>query len=260
MKTHRTLLWALLAIMICVVSNDAYAYDIAVENADGVTIYYNISSDGEELAVTSNGINSYSGAISIPETVTYLNKTRKVTSIAEKAFEWCTGLTSITLPEGMKDLGIGAFNSCEGLKTVTIPNSVTSIGNYAFYECKNLASVTIGSGVTYIGWNAFVGCNLHTVISMVEKPFAYDNLNKRFSKETYENATLYVPEGLIETYNNTEGWKLFVFMKEMDKEGIISSKIDSPNNPVSLYDLSGRPLSTPPAKGVFIQDGQKVVR
>lgn len=51
-----------------------------------------------------------------------------------------------------------------------------------------------------------------------------------------------------------------LYLENHYKDGIKSSMIDSPNNPVSLYDLSGRRLSTPPARGFFIQDGKKVVR
>jgi hypothetical protein len=110
MKT-RDLWMALVALMMCFVCNEAYAYDIAVENGDGVTIYYNYINGGKELAVT-NQITSYSGSVVIPEEVTFMNRTRKVTRIGSKAFYECSGLTS-----------------------VTIPGSVTTIGERAFYRC-----------------------------------------------------------------------------------------------------------------------------
>ena len=96
----------------------ASAHDIEVKNADGVTIYYNYINDAKELAVTFRGSyyddysNEYQGNVAIPEEVTYMNRTRKVTSIGYEAFYDCYGLTS-----------------------VTIPNSVTSIGHSAFYGC-----------------------------------------------------------------------------------------------------------------------------
>ena len=70
----------------------ASAHDIEVKNADGITIYYNYFNDGRELQVTFRGSsydsysNEYQGNVAIPEEVTYMNRTRKVTSIGEHAF------------------------------------------------------------------------------------------------------------------------------------------------------------------------------
>ena len=89
----------------------ASAYDIKVENADGVTIYYNYYNNGTELEVTS-GSPRYSGVVNIPEEVTYMGRTRKVTSIGGSAFEYCTGLTSVTIPNSVTSIGAVAFQYC----------------------------------------------------------------------------------------------------------------------------------------------------
>ena len=119
----------------------ASAYDIEVQNADGVTIYYNYTNDGKELAVTFRGSSyddyskEYQGNVAIPEEVTYMNRTRKVTSIGSRAFRGCSGLTSIAIPNSVTSIGGGAFYNCFGLTSITIPNSVTSIGGSTFYDC-----------------------------------------------------------------------------------------------------------------------------
>ena len=85
----------------------ASAYDAKIDG-----IYYNFS--GDKAIVTCHDYNtrSYSGSVSIPSEVTYNGKTYSVTSISDRAFYGCYGLTSII-----------------------IPNSVTTIGDYAFYDC-----------------------------------------------------------------------------------------------------------------------------
>jgi hypothetical protein len=89
-----------------------------------------------------------------------------VTIIGNRAFEKCTGLTTVTIPAGVTRIGNYAFRSCTGLTSVTIPSSVTSIGKYAFYDCPSLTSVTIPDGVTSIGDDVFEGCKNLTSVTI----------------------------------------------------------------------------------------------
>ena len=144
----------------------AQDYDIAVENADGVTIYYNYFNDGKELEVTNNGEESYSEEVNIPDEVTYKSRTRKVTNIKNYAFRDCTGLTSVTIPNSVTTIGELAFAGCINLTSATIGNSVTTIGASAFTECKSLTSVVIPNSVTTIGGGAFHNCASLTTMTI----------------------------------------------------------------------------------------------
>ena len=150
----------------------ARAHDIEVKNADGVTIYYNYINDGTELEVTFRGdwdysySNEYQGNVVIPEEVTFMNRTRKVTSIGNYAFRDCSGLTSVTIGSGVTSIGGSAFHDCFCLTSVTIPNSVTSIGYMAFAHCYSLTSITIPNSVTSIENKTFVGCSGLTTVTI----------------------------------------------------------------------------------------------
>ena len=150
----------------------ASAHDIEVKNADDVTIYYNYINNGTELEVTFRGSSydsysgEYQGNVVIPEEVTYMNRTLKVTSIRNSAFFGCSGLTSITIGNSVTSIEWCAFEGCSGLTSITIPNSVTSIGSSAFYRCSGLTSVTIGNSVTSIGSGAFYRCSGLTSINI----------------------------------------------------------------------------------------------
>ena len=126
-------------------------------------LYYELS--GNEAIVTFmywNNFHNYeglSGMITIPPIIIYEEQEYAVTSIGDWAFQYCSSLTSVTIPEDVTSIGDGAFNNCTGLTSVTIPDGVTNIGNGAFQYCRNLTSVTIPEGVTSIEYCAFEGCS-----------------------------------------------------------------------------------------------------
>ena len=156
MRTKR--IGLMLAILISMVATKAFAYDIAVENEDNVIIYYNYINGGKELEVSyyEGGNSKYTGVINIPEIVTYKNKTLKVTSIGNYAFNY-SNIISVTIPNNVRIINDGAFRYCKRMSSANIGNGVTSIGDYAFYE-SGLSSVNIPISVISIGDHAFDGC------------------------------------------------------------------------------------------------------
>ena len=161
-----------IATLMSMACNMASAHHIAVANSNGKTIYYNYNSDGSSVSVTYQGkysysySNEYTGDVVIPETVTYGGKTYSVTSIGSYAFEYCSGLTSVTIPNSVTNIDDWAFDDCSGLTSVTIPNSVISIGYAAFSGCSSLASVNIGNSVTSITSCTFCDCSGLTSVNI----------------------------------------------------------------------------------------------
>ncbi len=81
-----------------------------------------------------------------------------VTSICERAFQGCTGLSEVVISDNITSVGVYAFEGCSGLVTVVIGDGVEAISDYTFYNCEKLSSVTFGQNVTAIGKLAFSFC------------------------------------------------------------------------------------------------------
>lgn len=103
---------------------------------------------GRETATLVGYSEDFAGDVAIPKTIAYAGdsggtKTYPVTMIGYRAFQNCSGLTSIVIPNSVTDIGVNAFNNCKSLTSVEMPNSVTGIGGDAFSGCSNLNAVCI---------------------------------------------------------------------------------------------------------------------
>lgn len=105
-----------------------------------------------------------------------------ITEIGREAFDQCSKLTSIELPDSIITIWEYAFANCSSLKTITIPQNVVSIGNYAFSSCAQLVSIYL--------------LNKDTTVSLHE--------NGLFEYST-KLQNIYVPAKLLNEYINKYG-------------------------------------------------------
>ena len=146
-------------------------------------------------------------------------------------------------------LGDGAFSGCSGLTSLTLPSSVTEIGWYAFKGCSGLTTLTIPSSVTWIGLEAFSGCSGLTSIYVYTKklpelgPDVFNGCNA-------QNCTVYVPTGTVDAYKSSE-FRYFENIVEFDATGIDKVATSTDAKEVSRYSANGQRLSAP-AKGLNI--------
>lgn len=127
----------------------------------------------------------------------------KCVTIEDYAFLGNTFVEKIVFPEGdLRRIGMLAFYGCHKLSSITIPQSITFIGRAAFNECSSLTSITVKH----------------------PRAISYNNANEDiFDKETYEQATLYVPKGRASHYKEQIGWGKFNNIEELEMPDVIFS-------------------------------------
>ena len=142
---------------------------------------------------------------------------------------------------------------------MVIPSSVTSVGESAFENCAALTSVTLGSSIESIGIKAFALCQALTeVVSNIKNPFVLDN--SVFPTIVKMIATLYVPEGTMQSYQSTKGWLDFLNIKEGENVGIDLVEVEGTGGDSHWYTLQGMRLNdAPTTRGIFIRNGRKVM-
>lgn len=190
----------------------------------GQFLYYTESND--EITITD--CDTSATEIVIPEKI----NGKPVTSIGDEAFYGCTGLTSITIPDGVTSIGNYAFDGCTDLTSITIPDSVTYIGDSAFYNCESLTSIIIPNGVTSIGESAFYNCSSLTDVYYTGSETEWAQISIGSDNKPLTNATIHynfvpsVAPVVLETLTETgkpittvNGQKLFVTTPQDMTEG-----------------------------------------
>ncbi len=117
----------------------------------------------------------------------------------EGAF-YLSGLITVTIENGVKEISASAFDSCDKLTQVNIPASVTVIKNGAFRNCTALKTIKIPATVTTINNNAFVNVTDSVVLEVKENSAAHKYaLQKQMNFRIGEDVYYYV------TFNSGDG-------------------------------------------------------
>ena len=128
-------------------------YDYAFENNADLTVI-DFSQNGGWLRYI--GIKSFAectglaGALNLPSSIRSMNI---------GSFQGCTGITSLTINTGLREIPRQCFNRCSGLEVVNLPSDLESIDDLAFGSCDKLEKAIIPRSVTYISDTAFARSN-----------------------------------------------------------------------------------------------------
>lgn len=166
----------------------SFAYDFPTLAPSGQIIYLNIvDSENHTACVTypclMSGDNYYygydkpTGDLIIPETFTNGNVTWTIVSIGDHAFDYCTGLTSIEIPNTVTTIGEQAFYHCENATDIKLSESLTTVGYFAFGHCTQwTGTLNIPASMVSVGSCAFDVCTKLSGLSLPNKNIEYSYL------------------------------------------------------------------------------------
>jgi len=174
-------------------------FEIAVAKGSSYIVgnyKYKVTSD-TEVAFTGLA-NTKVTKVVIPATVKIAGKKYKVTSIASKALNKKTKVTSVVIGNNVTEIGNSAFAGCSKLTSVTKGAKVTKIGTSAFSGCSRLTSITLGNKVTTIGKTAFQNCKKLGMITI--KSTQLKTVGKNAFKGIKATAKIKVPAKKLNAY------------------------------------------------------------
>ena len=187
---------------------------------------------------------SYSTSVTTYKTYYIPSSLREVTvtggNILYGAFYNCSGLTSVTIGDGVTSIGYEAFRNCTGLTSITIPNSVTSIGDRAFYDCSGLTSVTIGNGVTSIGSDAFAYCSDLTSVTI---PDSVTSIGRYAFRECSGLTSVTIGDG-VTSIGSSAFYKCYKLVEVYNKSSLSITAGSTSNGYIGYY-----------AKNVYTAEG-----
>ena len=124
----------------------------------GVNVFMNCGITSIEIPAGTTEISNgaFAGFASLEEVVFADNA---LTTIGSKAFDGCTHLRRIVLPENVSSIGEYAFNGCVALEEVVLSDSLVTLGAYSFNNCTALKTISLPEGIAAIQNYTFAGCS-----------------------------------------------------------------------------------------------------
>ena len=139
-----------------------------------------------------------------------------IKSIRRYAIGGCESIREVYIPSSVTDVDWMAFNFCRNLRRVQWDASASSVSGGCFHGCSSLEEVILSESVSSIEGMAFFGTSLKSITLLNRNPPSLDLSDdmSTFVDVTFENATVYVPEGCLEAYRSSEGWGKFAHIEE----------------------------------------------
>lgn len=159
MKKIRTKIVVALMIALCVSScSQLNSGDRFVVISDNNQFQYEVIVSKMNYVRLVNVTGTIPETLVIPPIVKNGRTSFTVTQIGPKAFQNCSELTSVRLPETLSVIEEAAFEGCSSLREINTPQPLSFIGDYAFSGCVALKKFDLEASISSLGKGCFRGC------------------------------------------------------------------------------------------------------
>lgn len=206
-------------------------------------VYTNIKVNGEIDKRDFDELNSHPfTGIDLSNARVVAYDTYPANMVPKDAFWKNVNLKHFKMPAGVNTLGVNAFRET-GLVEIDLPETIREFGLNTFWGCHSLADVYMRhkEAPSWISWCVF------------------------YNKGNKVSRTLHLYPGSKEkyqAYQYTQNWIVNFdnIVEDLVASGINSVTLDNETTKSALYDLNGRRIPNVPSKGIYIQNGKKMIR
>lgn len=206
-------------------------------------VYTNIKVNGEIDKRDFDELNSHPfNSIDLSDAKVVAYDSYDANMIPDGAFWKNANLKHFKMPAGVNTLGVNAFRE-SGLVEIDLPETIREFGLNTFWGCHSLADVYMRHKEvpSWISWCVF------------------------YNKGNKVSRTLHLYPGSKEkyqAYQYTQNWIVNFdnIVEDLVVTGINSATLDNKTRKSALYDLNGRRIPNVPSKGIYIQNGKKMIR
>lgn len=167
----------------------------------------------ENLVISENISHSVPGLFAGDTNITTVAFPKNFANIPSHMFSWCENLKKIQFPENLKTIGDYAFSGAgsatmSGLTPLTIPEGVTKIASYAFSSSRLIEKLVLPSSIEDLGNGAFDTNNNLLEVEIHRSTPPNSEGATLFSQGTLKNGTLIIPKDADPlVFTQTIGWE-----------------------------------------------------
>lgn len=206
-------------------------------------VYTNIKVNGEIDKRDFDELNCHSfTGIDLSNAKVVAYESYKADMVPDYAFDGNTYLEHFKMPAGVRELGFNAFMSTN-LKEIDLPETIEEFGRNTFNACFELKDVYMRhkEAPYWISWCVFA----------------------TKSSQLYRTLHLYPgSKAKYEAHSYTKNWIVYFdnVVEDLEPTGIHSVTLDGKTGNAAIYDLNGRRIQNVPSRGIYIQNGKKMIR